>query len=118
MEIRSFRTSSANYKIYCNTIDPKQPYSVFIHGGPGFNAYGERHVLGPLFHEKLNFLWFDTLGCAESPAHSPEQITWDNQIKDISEIIREVAKKPVHLIGHCLGALHTHDLVRENPEWI
>src|SRR5205814_728785 len=60
----------------------------------------------------------DLVGCADSPAHSPEQITWQNQNDDIAAIVRHFVGKPVHYIGHCIGAFMTHDLVRRHRDTV
>lgn len=112
MQISQFISDSASYKIYRNEKNPGKPFCLFLHGGPGFHSQAEREVLGGPFNEELNFLWFDLLGCADSPAKSLDCITWNNQIQDLRAIIQKFANGPVNIIGHCLGAQITHDLIR------
>lgn len=118
METVQFKTNSAQYTVYLDVQNPGLPYSIFLHGGPGFNCYGERQVLPPFFRSKLNFIWFDLLGCSESPAVSSEKITWDAQIEDVIRIIKQFSNGPVNVIAHCLGAHLTHDLVLKNHDLV
>lgn len=118
MVTRQIKTQSGTYTVHLDRSEKDVPFTLFLHGGPGFNCHAERMVLGPAFRARLNFLWFDHLGCPGSPAVSPEAITWDRQIEDIIEVTRAFTSDPVHVIGHCLGAQLTHDLVRKDPRFV
>lgn len=113
--IEQIETECARYAVHVHEVDGRQPFTIYLHGGPGFNASAERQVLGPLLAPSLNLLWFDLLGCAGSPARSPDRITWDNTVTDVVRLVRRFTTGPVNVVGHCLAAQMTHDLVRQHP---
>ncbi|HTL11451.1 MAG TPA: alpha/beta hydrolase [Bdellovibrionota bacterium] len=119
MPFQTFETPNARYQVFHDRAAGQDaPTVVFLHGGPGFNTHGERKTLAPALSGRVNALWFDLIGCADSPAISPEKITWQNQNDDIAAIVRHFVGKPVHYIGHCIGAFMTHDLVRRHRDTV
>lgn len=115
MQTRQLRTDAACYTIYINDLAPTHPFTIFLHGGPGYNCSGELQVLWPLLAPQLNLAWFDLVGCAGAPAHTPDHIGWKPQLDDVCTIIRSLDRGAVNVIGHCLGAEITHDLMRTDP---
>lgn len=111
-------TDYGEYHVYINRVNAAKPFTIFLHGGPGLNCFAERQDLGPIFHKHLNFIWFDHLGCAESKAHSSDKLGHDNQVRDIIAVTRKITDNPVDVIGHCLGAQLTHDLIRLDRNFV
>jgi hypothetical protein len=62
MKVQQFRTGSAEYILRIHDAHPGRPFTIFLHGGPGFNTQVERQLLGPLLQAGLNFIWFDLIG--------------------------------------------------------
>jgi pimeloyl-ACP methyl ester carboxylesterase len=115
MEKILFSSENATYSVYRNQVKPGQPYTIFLHGGPGLNNFAERKLLGPYLNQHLNFLWFDLLGCHESPAKSDAVLTWDKQVDDIFSIVSRYAEGPVNIVSHCIGSQVGHSFVRKYP---
>jgi pimeloyl-ACP methyl ester carboxylesterase len=118
MQIKRFTTGSGTYTVHVDGADPGKPYAVWLHGGPGFNSHGERSLLAGRFASKANVLWFDLQGCGEFEAAPGGELSWDRQVSDIVEVVRHFTKEPVHVMGHCLGALIAHDLVATDPSLV
>ena len=112
----SFSSKFADYVLFRNKIDENIPYTIFLHGGPGFNNLAEREILGKYYHDKLNVLWFDMLGCYEAPAKDPEYINLENTITDIIRIIDQFAGGFVNLVGFCISSQLVHSIVKRFPE--
>jgi pimeloyl-ACP methyl ester carboxylesterase len=112
MRTERVTTSNGTYAVHVDGDDPRKPFAVFLHGGPGLNCHAERSFLGGRFRAEVNVLWFDLLGCGDFQPASDAPYEWDTQIHDVATIIRHFTPEPVHFVGHCLGAEIVHDLIR------
>ncbi|HET7041454.1 MAG TPA: alpha/beta hydrolase [Gemmatimonadales bacterium] len=115
---KSIRTASGSYTIHHASGAKGLPIGVFFSGGPGLSVAPERRHLEPLLRPHLDMIWFDQLGNAEAPAHSPESVTWRNLVDDAAHIIRQEAGGPVHVIAHCAGVFASHGLVASHRELV
>ena len=111
MKNERVRTDSGIYTVHVDGVDPRKPYAVFLHGGPGFNSHGERSLLGGRLAAQANLLWFDLIGSGEFEAAAGCELSWDRQLSDVASVIRHFTSEPVHLITHCQGTLIANDLV-------
>jgi len=118
MRVEQVRTAAGTYTVHVDGDDPRLPFAVFLHGGPGLNSYAERCLLGGRFTSAANFLWFDHLGCGDFVPAAPGPLTWREQVDDIAFVIRRFTREPVHVVGHCLGTELTHDLVRRDRDLV
>ncbi|MBL6990985.1 MAG: alpha/beta fold hydrolase [Bacteriovoracaceae bacterium] len=118
METIKHYSAFATYTLHKNVVDINAPYTVFLHGGPGFNNDFERESMGPHFHKTHNFIWFDFLGCKNSPANNISEITLKNTILDMHEIFKKYTNGQVNLIGFCVSTLIINHYVKSYPEMI
>src|SRR6478609_4505949 len=111
MDVKTVRTDYGTYTIHRDAPHPDHPYLIFLAGGPGISAKAEQAFITPYLREQVNLLWFDQLGNAGAPAHSPELITWRNAARDIAHLVRVEIGAPVHVLAHCAGLLTLNSIL-------
>lgn len=88
---------------------------IALHGGPG-NDY--RYIL-PLkeLSDKYFVVFYDQRGTGLSPRISPDEMTLDNMLSDLNDIIDYYAGgRKVNLIGHSWGAMLASGYISKYPE--
>jgi proline iminopeptidase len=87
--------------------NPKNPYLLILHGGPGFSAH-MFYPWGKSLEKKLNVVYLDQRGCGESERLTPETqktFTIKNLLADL-EAVREFLKlKNWYVLGHSWGGM-------------
>jgi pimeloyl-ACP methyl ester carboxylesterase len=109
-------TIHGGYTIFRNTVDAGRPHTVFLHGGPGFSNYAERHLMGPVIHDRVNVIWFDMLGCHASPARDLVSVNLENTLADVHEIICRFSDGRANLVGNCIGSHMVHAFAKRYPD--
>lgn len=92
------------YKIY--GTDKSQIPVILIHGGPG----GASDYLEPIsgLAEHRPVIFYDQLGCGNSPQSDPEDSTlWtiENFVEELSCLINQLNIEEVHLLGQSWGCI-------------
>jgi proline iminopeptidase len=87
--------------------NPKNPYLLALHGGPGFSAH-MFYPWGKSLEKRLNVVYLDQRGCGESERLTPETqktFTVKNLLADL-EAVREFLKiKNWYVLGHSWGGM-------------
>ncbi len=87
--------------------NPKNPYLLILHGGPGFSAH-MFYPWGKSLEKKLNVVYLDQRGCGESErltVETQKTFTVKNLLTDI-EAVREFLKiKNWYVLGHSWGGM-------------
>jgi pimeloyl-ACP methyl ester carboxylesterase len=93
--------------------------SVFLHGGPGFNSFAERTMLGPLFETaglKVSF-WDEPSRLRPEGDRFEVDMAFDRWLASaIGFVRRSSASGPVHLITHSSTVHAGIHIAREHPE--
>jgi proline iminopeptidase len=93
------------------------PVIVFLHGGPGYNSYSFRDLVGE-YLEHYRVIYLDQRGCGRSSEPEPEaqNYTIDALVSDL-EAVREFLGIEVWTpLGHGFGALLALEYARRFPE--
>lgn len=118
VETIKFESAFAIYTIHRHVVHPGGPFVVFLHGGPGLNNEVERQVLAPKFAQSHNMLWFDFLGCHNSPAFDRSHINLENTLTDMKAILDSFTFDEVYLVGFCIGTQFIHHFAQKYPEMV
>ncbi|WP_437552542.1 alpha/beta hydrolase [Sorangium sp. So ce367] len=80
---------------------------LYLHGGPGYNAFDFSAFTAPLLVRAGEVVAFDQRGSGCSPrGRSSREFDLASQLDDIDRIVQEEARgRPVVLIGHSYGGL-------------
>ncbi|QSQ27484.1 alpha/beta hydrolase [Pyxidicoccus parkwayensis] len=95
------------------------PVVLFLHGGPGYNAYAFEKAVGALLEPHLRMVYLDQRGCARSWFRSrPEQLGIENTVADIEKLRAHLGAERIFLIGHSFGGLVALEYQRAHPEHV
>ena len=106
----------SGYKFHTDLFgESKQDVVIVVHGGPG----GDFQYLKPLkalsSHYKVVF--YDQRGTGLSPRVDSSQLTLEQNIIDLNDVIDHYSnKKPVKIIGHSWGAMLAISYLGQYPE--
>lgn len=102
------------YKIAGNASGP---VVVFLHGGPGYNAYAFEHAVGALLEPHVRMVYFDQRGCGRSwfPA-TPDQLGIKNTIEDLEKLRAHTGAQRIFLVGHSFGGLVALEYQQAYPQ--
>lgn len=85
---------------------PGAPPVVFLHGGPGYNAYAFEQTLGPALAADFFVVAVDQRGCGRSGFDGPPALYGVGPTVDDLERLRAALKLPPWLVlGHSFGGL-------------
>jgi len=101
------------YKVAGN---PSGPVVVFLHGGPGYNAYAFEKAVGALLEPHVRMVYLDQRGCARSwfPAR-PEQLGMRPTVEDIEKLRVHLGARRLYVMGHSFGGLVALEYQRAHP---
>jgi pimeloyl-ACP methyl ester carboxylesterase len=94
---------------------------VFLHGGPGFNGFAERAILGPLFQSSGHEATFWNEPSPLRPDGEPFEAVRAFERWLISAerfVLRSAASGPVHLIAHSMSVHAAMQVARQHPHRI
>jgi len=113
-----YHSPHALYQMHEELRDKEGPITVFLHGGPGFNNVAEQAIFSSAKMKSFNMLWFDQLGCRNSPANTPAEINLENTLNDMGEIFNLFGNRGVNLVGFCIGTQIAHHFTARFPELV
>lgn len=93
------------------------PVVIFLHGGPGYNAYAFERAVSGLLEPHARMVYFDQRGCARSwfPAR-PDQLGIERTVGDVEKLRASLGAQRVFLLGHSFGGLVALEYQRAYPE--
>lgn len=83
------------------------PTVVYLHGGPGYNAYGFERMVGSSLERRLRMVYFDQRGCGRSfsPDLPPEKLGLEPTVTDIERLRIALGVERISLVAHSFGGL-------------
>lgn len=114
----AYQSPYALYQMHQDIKDNDSPVTVFLHGGPGFNNIAERRIFSAALMPSFNLLWFDQLGCYNSPVKTPEGISLDNTLRDMAGIFSLFGDRGVNLVSFCVATQVAHHFTERFPELV
>ena len=98
-------TTSTSVPLYwCEYGPADAPRILVVHGGPG----AHHDYLLPQFlrlAENHRLVFYDQRGGGRSREAGPGDVTWQQNVQDMSHVIRELHLEPLTIIGYSWGAL-------------
>lgn len=89
---------------------------VFLHGGPGDNAYVFERAVGDRLETRLRMIYFDQRGAGRSSLVDEDLLGIQDLIADIEHIRSELGYEKVSLIGHSFGGALAVEYARRFPD--
>ena len=95
---------------------PNAPVIVFLHGGPGYNSYSFRDIVGESL-EQYRVIYLDQRGCGRSsePAPEAQNYTIDALVNDLEAVREFLEIESWTPLGHGFGALLALEYARRFP---
>ncbi len=82
------------------------PVVVYLHGGPGYNAYAFEQSAGKELESRFRMVYVDQRGCGRSGFDGPEErYGIGPTVDDIDRIRNAVGASKIALIGHSFGGV-------------
>ena len=109
-------TTSDSVKLYVRVAGEGQP-CLFVHGGPGSNAYYYEAMAGaPIIEQKLQMIYFDQRGSGRSDSAQNRDYSLDRMIKDMEEIRTYLGIKKWMVMGHSFGGILMTNYALQHPQ--
>jgi proline iminopeptidase len=118
--IAAFSNSlAADSTIYSHPFGkPSDPAIIFIHGGPGYNAYSfEESTADSLAHRGFFVVDYDQRGSGRSEI-TRGKFTYDEVVADLESIYDRYHLKKAALIGHSWGGLVATMFTARHPKMV
>lgn len=113
----SYVLRGAGAELYYEVVGPVDaPALFYLHGGPGYNSYSFRELVGDeLKHYRV--IYADQRGAGRSVSDDPAQaLQLDILAEDVLHILEQLQLKDVMLLGHGFGAMVALTLAYHAPE--
>ena len=96
---------------------PNAPVIVFLHGGPGYNSYSFRDIVGESL-EQYRVIYLDQRGCGRSSEPPPEAMNYtiDALVNDLEAVREFLGVESWTPLGHGFGALLALEYARRFPQ--
>lgn len=97
-----------------------QPFCLFIHGGPGLNAYSTSKFIqksSAYAVSSYNFIFYDQAGCGRSRKNVDSRYLHIENIKDLKDVLDYYSWDNIQIIiGHSYGAKLLYDYLEKYGE--
>ena len=99
-----------------DSATPNAPVIVFLHGGPGYNSYSFRDIVGESL-EQYRVIYLDQRGCGRSSEPAPEAMNYtiDALVNDLEAVREFLEIESWTPLGHGFGALLALEYARRFP---
>jgi proline iminopeptidase len=100
-----------------DSATPNAPVIVFLHGGPGYNSYSFRDIVGESL-EQYRVIYLDQRGCGRSSEPTPEAMNYtiDALVNDLEAVREFLGVESWTPLGHGFGALLALEYARRFPQ--
>lgn len=105
-------------RIYYRVAGPTDaPAVVFVHGGPGYNAYGFERAMGERLASRVRIVTLDQRGCGRS-AGGPDALAlgMEPTLADLERLRAHLGITRWAVMGHSFGGLVALAYVARHPE--
>jgi proline iminopeptidase len=111
-------TTSDSVKLYVRIAGEGKP-CLFVHGGPGSNAYYYEAMAGaPIIEQKLQMVYFDQRGSGRSDSAKNRDYSLDRMIKDMEEIRQSLGIQKWAVMGHSFAGILITNYALQHPQVI
>lgn len=98
-------TTSDHVKLYVRVAGTGKP-CLFVHGGPGSNAYYYEAMAGaPVIEQKLQMIFFDQRGSGRSDSAANRNYSLGRMLQDMDELRRHLRIQNWAVMGHSFGGI-------------
>lgn len=98
-------TTSDSVKLYVRIAGTGKP-CLFVHGGPGSNAYYYEAMAGaPVIEQKLQMIYFDQRGSGRSDSAANRNYSLGRMLQDMDELRRHLRIQKWTVMGHSFGGI-------------
>ena len=78
----------------------------FVHGGPGYNAYGFERSIGPRLERSIRMVYLDQRGCGRSAGGAEDlPLGMDETVADFERLRAQLGIARWSVIAHSYGGL-------------
>jgi proline iminopeptidase len=93
------------------------PPLVFLHGGPGYDAYVFEHSAGERLETAFRMIYVDQRGCGRSGFEGREaQYGMQSTVEDFERLRAALGIERWGLIAHSFGSIVAAEYIRQHPE--
>lgn len=107
-------TTSDSVKLFVKRSGTGYPV-LFIHGGPGSNAYYFEKEGGDVFSKDVQLIYLDQRGCGRSDSSSVNDYSLTRVVKDFDEVRQKLGYKQWMVIAHSFGGILATAYAYEYP---
>ncbi|AFZ68075.1 alpha/beta fold hydrolase [Deinococcus peraridilitoris] len=93
------------------------PTLLYLHGGPGYNSYSFRALMGELL-EDYRVVYLDQRGAGRSASLAEETLDLDTLVADIEAVREFLGLERFTPLGHGFGALVALEYTRRYPQFV
>jgi proline iminopeptidase len=94
---------------------PNAPALVYLHGGPGYNAYAFERSAGKLLEASFRMVYVDQRGCGRSGFEGPDaSYGMQPTLRDLEQLRTALGIEAWGIIAHSFGAIVAAEYIREH----
>lgn len=109
-------TTSDNVRLYVRVAGKGKP-CLFVHGGPGSNAYYFEAMAGtPLIEQKMKMVYYDQRGSGRSDSAANRDYSMSRMIQDMEEIRTALGIRKWAVMGHSFGGILITNYALAHPD--
>ncbi len=110
----AYHITRSTADLYVEQVGPEDGQPIlFLHGGPGYNSYSFRELVGDDL-EQYRMIYTDQRGGGRT--YTDEGFTLQDIARDLAAIVRALELPSVTLLAHGFGAIPAVLAAREHPE--
>lgn len=94
------------------------PTVLYLHGGPGYNAYAFEAAVGARLERRLRMVYLDQRGCGRSSPVEASDTGMEALIADIEALRQHLGVETLSLLGHSFGGLLLLAYAQRHPSRI
>ena len=105
LSILIYKTSTGQDNFYSQSYgNPSNPAILFLHGGPGYNAFSfEFSTAEALAENGFYVIVYDQRGCGRTKTDTNSSFTFQESFNDLNLIYNKYNLEKATLIGHSFG---------------
>ncbi|PYE51920.1 alpha/beta fold hydrolase [Deinococcus yavapaiensis] len=112
----SYLESLGDTELYFEVVGPEDaPALLFLHGGPGYNSFSFRSLVGEAF-EDFKMIYLDQRGAGRSAPLDRDALDLDTLVGDVEAVRAHLDLSSLSLLGHGFGAVIALEYARRFPK--